>query len=371
VIARAFDPSGQPDRMLRGALWIMTGIVVVLAVRDLLAAYPVGVDVEIPLRAARRWLDGGQPYLAASFQAPVGPDLPFFYPPFVLPVIAPLVLLPGGLVVAGWLAAGVAAAAWTCRRLSIPWRWLPFVLLWPPFFEGLIGGNIQVVLFAAFVGLLYRRPAAKAAFNPTERLVGEDSRPAWLDGLLAVVNGAMKPAQAHPWFLVLRRRPRAALLGAGIVVIVIAISLVLTGPGLWFDWFAQLARGSDPDWPLGGAGLTHGLPASASVLLAAATMIAALALPQRGAVAWLGILMIVGSPSLRMFGLLLLLPAMLVVRREVALVAALSVATYTMLGLWLGVAVVGIALAAGSRWPAWLEPGGPTQAATTDVARKQ
>ena len=347
----------MPDRLLRWGLWILTLVVVILSVRDLLTLYPIGVDVEIPLRAARRWLDGGQPYLAASFQAPVGPDLPFLYPPFVLPVIAPLARLPGGLVIAAWLAVGLAAAAWTCRRLSIPWRWVPFVLLWPPFFEGLLGGNVQIVLFAAFVGLLFKAPAAGPAFHPVERAADEDVRPAWVDGLLAVVNGAIKPSQAHPWILVLRRRPSAALLGLAIVGVVMVLSLALTGPGLWLDWLAQLVRASDPAWPYGGTGLTRGLPAGAGLLLAAATMLVAFFLPHRGAAAWLGILMIVGSPSLHTFGLLTLLPAMLAVRREVALVAALGIATYTQPGLWLGVALVSGALAAGVRWPAWLETG--------------
>ncbi len=354
-IAGALDPSGVPDRLLRSGLWILTGVVVALSVRDLLASYPIGVDVEIPLRAARRWLEGGQPYLVASFQAPVGPDLPFLYPPFVLPVIAPLASLPSWLVIAGWLAVGVAAATWSCRRLAIPWGWIPLILLWPPFLEGLLGGNVQVLLFAAFVGLLFRAPAADAAFRPVERVPGEDARPAWVDGLLAVANGAVKPSQGHPWIFVLRRRPTAALLGLAILGIVAVASLALTGPSLWLDWLAQLGRASDPAWIFGGAGLTRGLPAGAGVALAAGTMVAAFFLPRHRAAAWLGILMIVGSPSLRMFGLLTLLPAMLTVRREMALVAAICIASYTLLGLWLGVALVSGTLAVGSRWPAWLE----------------
>lgn len=345
----------MPDRLLRCGLWILTGIVVVLAARDLLAGYPVGVDVEIPLRAARRWLDGGQPYLAASFEAPIGPDLPFLYPPFVLPVIALLARLPGELVIAAWLAVGAAVATWTCRRLAIPWPWVPFVLLWPPFLEGLLGGNVQVILFAAFVGLLFKAPAG-AAFHPVERVPGEDDRPAWVDGLLAVVNGAVKPSQAHPWILVLRRRPEAALLGLAIIGVVVIVSLALTGPGLWFDWLAQLGRASDPAWILGGAGLARGLPPGAGLALALGTMVAAFFLPRRRAAAWLGILMIVGSPSLRMFGVLTLLPAMLTVRRELALVSALCIASYTLVGLWLAVALVSGSLAAGGRWPALLEP---------------
>ena len=356
-LAHALDPSGRPDRLLRAVLWGMTGFAVALAVRDLLAGYPIGVDVEIPLRATQRWLDGGQPYLAASFRAPVGPDLPFLYPPFVLPVIAPLARLPVGLLIVGWLVVGVAAATWTCRRLAIPWRWVPFILIWPPFLEGLLGGNIQIVLFAAFVGLLFRVPAAGAAFRPVERVPAEDGRRAWVDGLLAVANGAIKPSQAHPWVLVLRRRPRAALLGLVVVGLVVVVSLALTGPGLWLDWLEQLGRASDSAWIYGGAGLTRGMPAGAGLALAGVTMVAAFVLPHRRAPAWLGILMIVGSPSLRMFGLLTLLPAMLAVRREVALVAALSIASYTLVGLWLGVALVSVTLAAGTRWPVWLEPG--------------
>jgi hypothetical protein len=354
-IAGALDPSGTPDRLLRWGLWVLTGIVVLLAARDLLAGYPIGVDVEIPLRAARRWLEGGQPYLADSFQAPVGPDLPFLYPPFVLPVIAPLARLPGNIVVAAWLTVGVAVAAWTCRRLAIPWQWVPFILLWPPFLEALLGGNVQILLFAAFVGLLFKAPTSRDAFHPVERIVGADARPAWADGLLAVVNGAIKPFQAHPWLFVLRHRPSAALLGVAIIGVILVISLALTGAGLWLDWMAQLVRASDPAWPYGGVRLTRGLPAGVSLLLAAATMLAAFFLPHGRAAPWLGILMIVGSPSLHTFGLLTLLPAMLVVRREVALVAALSIASYTVLGLWLGVALVSGALAAGTRWPAWLE----------------
>ncbi|MEO8228251.1 MAG: glycosyltransferase family 87 protein [Chloroflexota bacterium] len=354
-VAGALDASGMPDRLLRCGLWILTGIAVVLAVKDLLVGYPVGVDVEIPLRAARRWLDGGQPYLAASFQAPVGPDLPFLYPPFVLPVIAPLARLPAGLVVAAWLAVGVAVAIWTCRRLAIPWPWVPFVLLWPPFLEGLLGGNVQVILFAAFVGLLFK-PPARAGFHPLERVPGEDARPAWVDGLLAVVNGAVKPSQAHPWILLVRRRPGAALLGLTTLGVTMILSLALTGPALWLDWLSQLGRAADPAWILGGAGLARGLPAGAGLALALGTMVATFFLPRHRAAAWLGILMIVGSPSLRMFGVLTLLPAMLTVRRELALVAALCIASYTLVGLWLGVALVSGALAAGERWPAWLEP---------------
>ena len=356
-LARAFDPAGRPDRLLRAGLLAMTGIAVAVAVRDLLSVYPIAADAEIALRAGDRWLAGGQPYLASSFQAPAGPDLPFLYPPFVLPFLGPLALLPRTAAIAGWMLIGVIVAVWTCRRLGIPWPWVPLVLLWPPFFEGLIGGNIQVFLFAAFLGLMLDPPRTDRPFQPVERDLATSSRPAWIDGLLAVVNGAIKPSQAQPWLVALRRRPLAALLGAAMVIALVVATLPITGLSIWFDWLAQLGRAADPDWAFRGAGLASALPPVVGLSLAAATMAAAVALPRRFAASWLGILMIVGNPSLRMFGLLTLLPGMLTVRREIGLVAALGIASYTLTGLWLGVALVSIALALGTRRPSWLETG--------------
>ena len=355
-LARALDPTRGPDRLLRAALWILTGFVVALAVRDLLAGYPIAVDIQIPLRAASRWLAGGQPYLASSFQATVGPGLPFLYPPFLLPFFAVLTVPPETVVVAAWLALLLGLATWTCRRLAVPWIWIPVVLLWPPFFEALLGGNVQIVLFAAFVALLFGRPVKDTPFHPTERRLDDTDRPAWLDGLLAIANPAIKPSQAQPWVALLRRRPRAALTGASIVGIAVIATLPMTGLAAWSDWLTQLGRASDPGWVYGGSGLAHGLPAVVGLGLAAATTVAAYFLPSRSAAAWLGILMIVGNPSLRMFGLLMLLPGMLTVRREIGLLAALCIATYTLQGLWLGVLVVALALAEGTRRPVWLEP---------------
>ena len=50
--------------------------------------------------------------------------------------------------------------------------------------------------------------------------------------------------------------------------------------------------------------------------------------------------MVVGNPSLRIFGLLFLLPGMLLIRRELALLAAILVATYAPPGMWLALAIV-------------------------------
>ena len=71
-------------------------------IRRLLTGYPIGVDLEIPLRAAERWLAGADPYPASAFSAGSGPDLPFLDPPFVLPLIAPLTFLPRTIVFIAW-----------------------------------------------------------------------------------------------------------------------------------------------------------------------------------------------------------------------------------------------------------------------------
>ena len=73
--------------VLAAAVAIVGGVVVLIT-------HPVMVDLEIPLRAAERWVHGGEPYLASSFTAAEGYGLPFLYPPPVLPFLAPLLALP-------------------------------------------------------------------------------------------------------------------------------------------------------------------------------------------------------------------------------------------------------------------------------------
>lgn len=342
--------------MLRGALLVMVGLLVVVVARNVSARYPVGVDVEIPLRAERRWLEGGQPYLSGSFQASPGYGLPFLYPPFVLPLVAPLLALPRLLVTVIWLGLGVVVAVWTCRRLAIPWPWVPLVLLWPPFFEALLGGNVQLVLFATFAGLMYARPREAGLWHPVDRDPGDGDRPALVAGLLGVANGALKVSQVHPWVLLLRRRPRAAVLGAAVVVAIVLATLPLTGIGPWFDWLAQLNRANDPSWPLIGDAFTQYLPRPVGLGVTVATIGLAFVVPRRRAGAWLGILMVVGGPGLRTFGLLFLLPAMLLIRREFALVAAFLLTSYMFAGIWLAVTLVAATLALGLRYPVLLEP---------------
>jgi hypothetical protein len=349
--------------LLRVALVALTSVMVVDSLIGLLRGYPAAVDIEIPLRAAERWLAGGRPYLPESFLVGPGYDAPYLYPPFALPFVALLTALPRAALVVAWIGLCAAAAAWAARRLAVPWGWLPLVLLWPPFFEGILGGNIQVLLFAAFVALLYSTPreratgeARAAPFRPVDLDPGGIARPALVDGLLGIANGALKATQVQPWVYLLRRRPRAALLGLAVVSAIVVATLPLTGLAVYGDWFAQLNRANDPTWPLAGAELTRFLPRPFALVALGLSIAAIFLVPRRRAGVWVGLLMVVGSPSLRMFGLLFLLPGMLTVRREVALLAAFLIASYTLVGIWSAVTLVGGTMLLSGRWPALLEP---------------
>jgi hypothetical protein len=330
---------------------LISALVLILAVMCLYAligtvliAPRFAVDMEIPLRAAERWQAGQPPYLANAFTSPPGATQPFLYPPYVLPFFDLLTHVPrvvvGSVAVAVMLIVSVAAN----RRLGVPWIWMPLVLAWPPFAEAIFGANIQVLFFAAFVFLFYR--ARPLPWMPATRDIADPAESPGLVGGLATIVGAVKVSQPHPWLYVLRYRPRAALGAALVIGLLVAFTLVLTGVGLWFDWLAQLQLAGDPVWDLGGFAIPRFLPPGLGYVIAAACLVGVWFVPRERAGAWIGVLSVVGSLSLHIFGLLFLIPAMLVIRREAALVAAIFVATYSYQGAWAGIliCVVGLAL---------------------------
>jgi hypothetical protein len=334
-----------PRRLLVGALVALLAILELKALLGTVLIEPrFAVDMEIPLRAAERWLAGAPPYLASAFTSPPGATQPFLYPPFVLPFFALLTDLPrmlvGGVAVAAMLAAAIAAG----RRLEIPWVWLPLVLAWPPFAEAIFGANVQMLLFAAFVFLFYR--AAGERWKPAVRDVADPSESAIEVGGLATLVGAVKVSQPHAWLYVLRHRPRAALGAALVAALIVAATLPLTGIGAWFDWIAQLRLAGDPAWDLGGFASPRFLPPGVGLVLAVVCLVAVWFVPRERAGAWVGLLSVGGSLSLHIFGLLFLVPAMLVIRREAALIAAICIATYSYDGAWGGIIIVTVALAA-------------------------
>jgi hypothetical protein len=360
---KAFAVGSGPNRLFRFGLGSLTLLMCLIALRNLLLHYPWGVDVMIPLNAAARWLAGGQPYLASSFLNGPGYDLPYLYPPFVLPFAALFTSLPQLAVIVAWFALSLGATVFACRRLAIPWLVIPLLVIWPPFTEGLLGGNVQVVVFAAFVAFLWRRPRpgeVRLDFQPLEYDPAGKDRPGHrgplTDGLLASAVGALKASQVQPWIYLLRRNWRAAAMGAVAVVGLAVVTLPILGTQVWLDWLAQLGRANDPSWILAGAGIARSLPWWVGDLVVLVSMALVAIVPNRHAGAWIGLLAVIGSPSLRVFGLLFALPAMLLVRREIALIAALLIATYTFEGWWLAIGMVTGSLLLGRRLPWLLEP---------------
>jgi hypothetical protein len=95
VVRRVLTVGSGPNRLLRSGLAAIVVVVIASSLLNhLLFVYPFSVDLEIPLRAARRWPDGGQPYLASAFSSPPGATQPFLYPPLILPIVAALFEVP-------------------------------------------------------------------------------------------------------------------------------------------------------------------------------------------------------------------------------------------------------------------------------------
>lgn len=213
----------------------------------------------------------------------------------------------------------------------------------PPFAETIFRANVQTLLFTAFVFLFYR--PGTAPWRPQVRDLADPAESAPFIGGLATLVGAIKVSQPHPWLYVLRRRPRAALVGALVVVLVVAATVPLTGTNLWFAWIAQLRLAGDPTWDLGGFASPRFLPPGMGLGVAATCLAAVWFVPRDRAGAWIGVLSVVGSLSLHIFGLLFLVPAMLLIRREAAIVAAICIATYSYEGAWAAILIVALTLA--------------------------
>lgn len=331
------------DNAVAVFLLVVLALVVADDIRRLLAGYPIGVDLEIPLRAAERWLAGGDPYPASAFSAMSGPDLPFLYPPFVLPFLAPLTVLPRTIVFIAWWVLLIGAAYGSARRLGFGVIVAGVVLLWPPYLEALLGGNIQIFLFAAYVSLMHRDGRQ---LDPADH-----ERPAAVEGILGAFVGSLKVSQIHAWVYVLRRRPAAAAIGFAVFAMIALVTLPAVGIDLWFDWLSQASRSGDPSWLFIGAPLSIFVGLPIALVSTVLSVLAVFVVPPRRASAWIGILALVGAPSLHMFALLFLLPAMIVIRREIALVAAILVATYLATWIWIAVVLVAWALAGVDRWP--------------------
>lgn len=352
--SRLVAPAGRRPPSAATLLAVAAATIALVGVVVTLLTHPLMVDLEIPLRAADRWAHGGEPYLASAFQVAEGSDgLPFLYPPAVLPLLAPLAELPRVVVQVPWVLATIGAAIFALRRLGVPRRAVPLALCWVPFAEGLVGGNAQVLLVAAFVAVFFDAPAGD--WRPVPRDPRTSPWPV-RDGVFAVLAPALKVSQPHGLLALGRRRPVAALWGVVLAAAVALATLPLVGVGAWQAWLDQLGRAADPGWALRGSSLVQLVPGPLSAVLTALSAIAVLFAPPRRLGAAAGLLLVLGAPSLRTYGALFLLPAMLEIRREAALAAICLIGLGTAPTLWAGIAIVTIAFLGGSRIPALAGP---------------
>ncbi|MBA3529447.1 MAG: DUF2029 domain-containing protein [Propionibacteriaceae bacterium] len=336
------------------AMLVLVAILVCLhgAIR-LMTTNPMAIDVIIPLRAVERWLAGGVAYLPDGFTDPQALP-PFLYPPFVLPFLAPLTALPEWFVRWAWVA-GMLSIGW----LSYLWLGLKFVpaalaLLWIPMVEGIWTGNIGVLLFAAFIIAFWNRSDGGLPAAPREFEDSNQTPPRV--GFLAASLAAVKPSQIHAWLVILRRQPRSALIGLAPWIFVAVVTLPLVGLDAYGEWIAQVRRAADPSWPMMGVSLLAYVPPAIFGLIYVASILLAWRLAGRDLGAWAGVLIFIATPNMHSFNGLFLLPALLLIRREYALLAAILMSTYTAEGWWLGAAVVIGTMVAGARWPIAREP---------------
>jgi Glycosyltransferase family 87 len=241
-----------PAAVVAGALgWI--GVVAIAL--QLAAATPsnLGFDLDLLLEAGRDVASGRSPYAPEliSGTAPTATHLFYSYPPPVAQALAAIVFVPSAVALVAWslvAVAGLLAVTEWLRRHYAPDRSATEVLivtaaiapLTLPFAVGLLFGNYDV-LFPLLYGAMLL-----AAVAPT--------RSSTLVGGAALVVASLKihPASMGLWFLVRAVRERggggspggsarvlAAAVGIGLVVL--ALSVVLGGPGLWAD-YAQVIR---------------------------------------------------------------------------------------------------------------------------------
>jgi hypothetical protein len=97
-----------------------------------------GSDTRIYYRAAEAWLHGGDPW-AASYAG-----VAFGAPPPTLLAVAPFVPMGEGTTVVVWSVGLIVLAAIALWRVRLPLWWL----LWPPVFEGLWVGSLDLAVIA-------------------------------------------------------------------------------------------------------------------------------------------------------------------------------------------------------------------------------
>jgi hypothetical protein len=136
----------------------------------------------------------------------------------------------------------------------------------------------------------------------------------------------------------------------------------LTGIALYRHWLAQLARAADPTWARAGGPLAFLIGRPLATMAAVAAVAAMFFVRGRDTGTCVGIALLVAAPSVHGYGMLFLLPALLVLRRDLATAFAMLIAGYRPYAWWISIALASVALAASNRYPALRARvyGGPT-----------
>lgn len=285
-----------------------------------------------PLRDLGIYLKAGQHFVAGSavyMQTPmtVRPEdltnYPFLYPPLTLPLFGALAQLPMAVAQAVWVAGSLALVLLAFRTFGVERRWLPFLILWPPLFQGLWVGNVAV--------------SALALLALAPRLGG---------GLILGAIFKSYTGIAALW-LVRQRRWKSLVVGVAATLILAAITLPLVGTQIWTEWIDGLRtyQTSQQNVPsLYGFGLPKFVPVWAYLALAGVAIVAALLASGRDSaresLARFGTATIVASPSLWGHGLLAAVPSMLSLRAPWLWLAIGITSTPDGLQWWLAIALL-------------------------------
>jgi hypothetical protein len=319
VIGRRWSVGVRPAELL------VVGVVTMFLIRDRgVLGTQLMRDLDLDLIAGGLFVHGGQPYLTATVSS--WPSdltrLPFLYPPFTLPFFGILSLLPAGLVVAGWLALSVAGSVAALRWLGVRWAWVPVLLLWPPFFEGMAVGNVAVLAFVPFVAA---------------------PRASWALPLMGVFK--LQSLIPSLW-LVRERRWSSLAIGLGLLGGMALATLPIVGIGAWAAWLHGLLLYGQSQGQVGqlyGLALPHYVPYG-TFLIASVLAVTIGTIFGRGlaGLARLGIASVLSSPSLFSHGLLVTLPGLLG-NRELLLWLGLGLSTYVYAhGWWMAIALAAV-----------------------------
>ena len=256
-------------------------------------------DLHLYLNAGSQFLNHSQVYTVdAISRYPRGglAFLPYLYAPPTLPLFGLLSLLPSVVSDWLWLAGSTAAVIASLRLFGLSWRWSLAALVWTPIEQGLFVGNIVIPSLL----LLALAPRLKG---------------------LVVAGPLLKPQNGVMALWLLRERAwRSLAMGILGVLALVAVTLPLTGIGLWRDWIASLLayqRSEQLLTGLYGVGLGKYLPLWLFAIVAVAVTLLALRARDREGLARLGLASVIASPSLWNHGFIFAIPAFLRLRADV------------------------------------------------------